>query len=658
MNNTYRKDIDGLRGIAVIAVIINHFNPEILPGGYLGVDIFFAISGYVITQSLSTKDYKTLRSLLKDFYARRVKRILPALIFMVITASLLTCIFHNQPAQTLRTGIASLWGLGNLALLKDSFDYFASPAQFNTFTHTWSLAVEEQFYLLFPIIIWTSRFFSTKENRLTLNLITFLSIISVFIYIYLSAINPSAAYYLTPARFWEMGAGCICFLAVERDRRFIRTKNIMQNKYITVIGVVFILLLFIHGEPNLIVISTICTIFATLTLLIGGNNSKSIYNRLTCAKPLLVTGLLSYSLYLWHWPILAIAKTTVGVTSVTTPALILLILFFSTISYYYIETPIRAIKFEKNIWTNKLTIILIGIIALILATLLTQFFKSNYYRVHIPKVLGASYSKIEVDCLGKVITEDNPRNESLDYCFSNRSKSKSRFYLLGDSHAHSLLPMVQRALSMQNIDAISIPNEDDYIEKFWQNKQFSPEEELKIIDLIKNSREGDFVGISFHRGHLNNQKNKDFHVPIEKSLPRNSKEINAFENFDNLIALLISKGLNPILFRDSPLLSSPIIPVSSCIIQNKFSNTDLCRVSKSQDDHTSIRQDRVIDSISQKYDLPVFDPSKFMLLTNPENFYSWYSSKGEQIMSDHSHISVEYSRKMSNKFAEFFNSKF
>ena len=152
----YRPEIDGLRAFAVIAVIINHFNKEILPNGYLGVDIFFVISGFVITSSLYQRPSKNFKDFISGFYERRIKRLIPALSVFVLITSIGICLFNSEPGSSLKTGLTSLFGLSNLYLLKNSTDYFALSSELNVFTHTWSLGVEEQFYILFPCLLYTS----------------------------------------------------------------------------------------------------------------------------------------------------------------------------------------------------------------------------------------------------------------------------------------------------------------------------------------------------------------------------------------------------------------------------------------------------------------------------------------------------------------------
>ena len=134
ITSRYRPEIDGLRAFAVVAVIINHFNKEILPNGYLGVDIFFAISGFVITSSLYQRPSKNFKYFISGFYERRIKRLVPALSVFVLITSIAICLFNPAPSTYLKTGITSLFGLSNLYLLKQSTDYFAQSTELNVFT--------------------------------------------------------------------------------------------------------------------------------------------------------------------------------------------------------------------------------------------------------------------------------------------------------------------------------------------------------------------------------------------------------------------------------------------------------------------------------------------------------------------------------------------
>jgi peptidoglycan/LPS O-acetylase OafA/YrhL len=221
----YRLELDGLRAVAVIAVIINHFSKNVLPSGYLGVDIFFVISGFVITSSLANHRSESFGEFFLGFYARRMKRLIPALVLFVVFTSILICFFDPNPSMSLGVGWRALFGLSNITLYNMATDYFAASTKLNPFTHTWSLGVEEQFYLTFPFLVWLSGF-----GRLVAGgaknlfwIIGILSVASLIVFLYLYQNNQSAAYFLMPARFWELGAGCLLFLLPQHPNKFICT---------------------------------------------------------------------------------------------------------------------------------------------------------------------------------------------------------------------------------------------------------------------------------------------------------------------------------------------------------------------------------------------------------------------------------------------------
>ena len=156
-NIRYRPEIDGLRGFAILAVIINHFNKDILPSGYLGVDIFFVISGYVITSSLYGTQYKKIGNFLSSFYSRRIKRLYPALLVFVLIISFITYLFDPTIKQNLRMGFTSLLGISNIYVFQQQSDYFGPAQELNPLLHTWSLA-RRTILSRFSFITWFSGF--------------------------------------------------------------------------------------------------------------------------------------------------------------------------------------------------------------------------------------------------------------------------------------------------------------------------------------------------------------------------------------------------------------------------------------------------------------------------------------------------------------------
>ena len=343
-SNRYRPEIDGLRAFAVVTVIINHFNKDILPGGYLGVDIFFVISGFVITSSLYQRPNKHFKDFISGFYERRIKRLVPALSVFVLITSIAICLFNPTPSLSLQTGLTSLFGLSNLYLLKQSTDYFAQSTELNVFTHTWSLGVEEQFYILFPFLIWFSGFGRQTKNGarnllLTVGALTIASLIG-FLYIY--PIKQSAAYFLMPSRFWEMAAGCLLFIGLQKRESI---EHVLEK--VPPLMVMALILGVMYLPMSLATASTIAVVTLTSILLASLKEKTAAFKIFTNSKVVYI-GLISYSLYLWHWGILSLSRWTIGIHWWSVPFQVALMLGLAIASYRWIETPLR-----KGNWFGK-----------------------------------------------------------------------------------------------------------------------------------------------------------------------------------------------------------------------------------------------------------------------------------------------------------------
>lgn len=363
MSSRYRPEIDGLRAFAVIAVIINHFNKNILPGGYLGVDIFFVISGYVITSSLYQRPSRDFKDFISGFYERRIKRLVPALSVFVVITSIIICLFNPNPRISLETGITSLFGLSNIYLLKQSTDYFASATELNVFTHTWSLGVEEQFYILFPFLIWFSGFGRQTKNgaRNLFVAIGFLTITSLIGFINLYPINQSAAYFLMPTRFWEMAAGCLLFIGFQKRTSF---ENLLEKfPPLLILGLVISVM---YLPMKFAIASTISIVILSSILIASLKRSTTGYIIFT--NPTVVyIGLISYSLYLWHWSVLSISRWTIGIHWWTVPIQLFVMFALAIISYRFIETPLRKKTWFGKRWKTLITGVgVLGIVYLII----------------------------------------------------------------------------------------------------------------------------------------------------------------------------------------------------------------------------------------------------------------------------------------------------
>lgn len=451
----YRPEIDGLRAIAVLAVIINHFNPDSLPSRFLGVDIFFVISGFVVTASLQGKPDQRAQTYLLSFYARRVKRLMPALVICVTLTSLVGCFCIPPQAKELQpsllTGMASLVGVSNLYLLHQSTDYFGAAANFNLFTQTWSLGVEEQFYLLFPGLLVLCGFNRTPHKQGSRHLFLAalgLSVVSLITYVNLAQANASATFFLMPTRFWELGLGCLAFLASHRlaNPRWVGPKRILAP----IGGLTLVATLFVSQSFQLETTLAIAALSAVMLLSLDGN--RAIVKLLSW--PWLVRlGLLSYSLYLWHWSVLVISRWTVGVQRETVAFQVLLIIGLAVGSYHYIETPLR-----RRVWSPKppntigygLTSCLISLFILYGLALPLQ---GKLYVLGIEEVppnwwLSKDGQYIEV-CHPEAAFDPH----ILDACLTKASDSSKRsILLLGDSHGRNILKGLEAAFTDWNVN--------------------------------------------------------------------------------------------------------------------------------------------------------------------------------------------------------------
>jgi peptidoglycan/LPS O-acetylase OafA/YrhL len=428
----YRPEIDGLRAFAIVAVIINHFNRGLLPSGYLGVDIFFVISGYVITSSLSARKSKNFVDFAAGFYARRVKRLMPALVAFVLITSVLICLFNPDPKIALTTGKRSLLGISNIYLNWSSTDYFAQSIELNPFTHTWSLGVEEQFYLLFPFLIWFSGFGQQTATgaRNLLFWVGAMTIASLMGFIYLNQVNQTAAYFLMPPRFWEMAAGCLLFIGFQRRARIEQALERVPPLLVVaaMVGVMFL-------PVSAALPATIGIVVLSAILIACLKRGTPAYTFFTLEKVVYI-GLISYSLYLWHWTVLSISRWTIGVHWWSVPIQIVLMVLMAVGSYKWIEKPIRI-----RVITSYATIIAAGI-ALLATTatfllIASRLFAGSLYTGNYPYQYLMTKSRDypnNSSYTGRHCHLDADANDYPKDCWI-RGKTAKTMYFVGNSHS-------------------------------------------------------------------------------------------------------------------------------------------------------------------------------------------------------------------------------
>lgn len=533
--------IDGLRALAVLGVVVFHLNPNWLQGGFVGVDLFFVISGYVVTRSITGKNWISAREFFTAFLARRISRIYPALIAcLLITAIAQTLLvpkaWLNDTAY--KAGMAAFFGLSNFALVYFDDGYFSPRSEFNPFTHTWSLGVEEQFYVIFALAWWF-----TRKNRPAFFLTMGISAGAALIY---SAITTSAApahaYYLLPSRWWELALGA-SLAQWHHGRKSTLTTPIFAN-----LAVLAGLLLIGYSAttadekafPYPDAISVVAGAILCIHGLVRRGQDAGTFG---LENPLLVhIGQLSYSLYLWHWPVIVLFKWTIGLETLSDYVFCTLAtLTLSYVSYYFVEKPLRYGLIRS---LPQPRIVLAGMGAMIFGSALTA-------------LLYVEQSKLSLSVTS---------NTALWYAHSDPAQTqwkqrseKPVIYAFGDSHA-GMLGIALNDLEQQFGVESKIVTQSGCAAASLRSP---PSERCRkfidstIPELAKQARQGDVVILAS----LRSQRISDQWGLIENSQSNNQLDPDtqnkAFEEADALITKLSNAGYKVVLSAPLPVFGAP-----------------------------------------------------------------------------------------------------
>jgi peptidoglycan/LPS O-acetylase OafA/YrhL len=446
---TYRPDIDGLRAIAVLAVILYHAEIPGFGGGYVGVDVFFVISGYLITQLLAGSAEKPLRPRLADFYLRRARRILPALFATsLIVAVAAAAIILPWDLKTLGRHLAAtpvFWT--NVTAWMTGGWYFGSKAAHVPITHFWSIAIEEQFYLFYPITFALIGKYVPRHQRMALFA---LAIASFAVCVWGSYHAPGANYFLAPSRAWELLLGGVLATSGQRS-----LKSQIANELLAVAALVSLAFVTYQYGPTIRYpgLYAIAPCAASAILIQTGRRQSTLVGKFLSLRPLVFTGLVSYSLYLWHYPILVLASYYIieEIHGFGLSILIASIYLLAVASWKWIEMPIRRRQFlESNRWFVSWALI---VSIVILATGIL-FWKSDGLPWRFPP-------ETRVQGIAWLWDGDFPQkcvNISFDKIASGRLCSVGpqdddavRGVVWGDSHAMALLPAYEQLAKLHHM---------------------------------------------------------------------------------------------------------------------------------------------------------------------------------------------------------------
>jgi peptidoglycan/LPS O-acetylase OafA/YrhL len=446
----YRADIDGLRAIAVVLVVSHHLSSHYVPGGFVGVDIFFVISGYLISAILR-REIDAGEFSFARFYERRMRRIFPAM-FVVLAFVLAAGYWVLLPTDYLATTRAALGTVlfsANLVFWRDLMEgYFAADAKLNPLLHMWSLGVEEQFYLLFPALL---LIFSRSAIRVVWVLmgVTVLSLACAEVQLEKHSV---AVFFLLPFRAWELAIGALlAYSNLPLPSRRWNRELISLAAFIAMLAPAFLF----NSETSFPAIAAIPPVLGAATLIYVGNGSTLIAQMLSW-PPIVYVGLISYSLYLWHWPLIVLARFCLGMAPIR-PYIFPIAacsLLLASASYHFVEKPFRRGRLLRD--RGRLFRVGAGSVATIaavcLACITTKGVESRF---------GA-----QVVALDRVRTEPVPfkgceskiANTAVQLCVIGSASAKPDVVLWGDSHLLAWLPALDIALRQSGRAAFAAPN--------------------------------------------------------------------------------------------------------------------------------------------------------------------------------------------------------
>ncbi|MGX5851263.1 acyltransferase family protein [Mesorhizobium sp. PL10] len=466
----YIPAIDGLRAIAVLAVLLYHLNGSWLPGGFAGVDIFFVISGFVVTLSVKDRDFSSIPGLLSFFYARRILRIAPALVAMLLFFAIVTNLFiPNAWLSDInrKTALLAFLGASNIWLAGRDNAYFDPRAEFNPFTHTWSLGVEEQFYLLFPFLMALTVVQGLKRSGShTFWLAVTVSLASLLVCAEATRSNLQFAFYQIPSRFWELGVGMALALSVSSWRRSIVSLPRFGVEGIGFIGVAAVaaslLLTDASGFPYPWALFPVLGTAAMIAA-VAVRSDTALATALASRSSTFV-GRISYSLYLWHWPVFVLARWTVGLDTLSVRlTAVAVAVIFAIASYEFIEKPFRGSNAMRAL--PRRIVVGGGVIAIVAATALTRtvfdareqmsLSVTSDVRVWRPDLLPSAFG----DC--KIIRSDRPLRAGYVTTIERENcgdRAVRRLLVPGDSHALAYIGMLGRLVQDQPFE-VSLYNQ-------------------------------------------------------------------------------------------------------------------------------------------------------------------------------------------------------
>ena len=646
----YRPDIDGLRAIAVLSVVAFHAFPGWVRGGFIGVDVFFVISGYLISTIIFENLDKGTFSF-SEFYSRRIRRIFPALLLVLIACfafgwfSLLADEFKQ-----LGKHIAAGAGFLSNFILWNEAGYFDNSAETKPLLHLWSLGIEEQFYIVWPLLLWFA--WKRKFNLLTITIV--IAVASFILNLKGVKQDMVATFYSPQTRFWELLSGSLlawftlykhdAFAGIESKMVVWLSPIVNSEKQVSdgktlanvlsFVGLILLLYGFWRINKGLSFPGKWALVPVLGVVLIISAGSKAWVNRKILSNKLAVWfGLISFPLYLWHWPILSFARIVGGEVPSRNIliAAVVLSIALAWLTFKLVERPLRFGNHSKV----KVAILVI-LMAIIGYVGYTTYIKNGFPKRHGDVMSPSPWRDIKCHGRERVSKYANP----LDECLGSRRNNKGGdLYLVGDSHAAQFtfpLEIVAKEIG-GSLYFINTEDSNDIIYSMFRAGDISNDRIVKhLLNVVDN---GDFLVLAFHRGQFNVARDQRIKLGAEINISDNEK--NFYVNFNSIKNSFFKKGVRIILIKDGPLLNENV-NVQLCLLKGyliRHSNA-ICELNYAADDYTRTRQNRIFDRLASenKEDVIVLDPLP-SLYKGKDTFLPYDSQSKKYYMFDRHHLS-------------------
>ncbi len=600
VTTTYRPDIDGLRAIAITAVVAYHVGFPLVTGGFVGVDIFFVLSGFLITTMLFKEAAQTGRISLQAFYARRVRRLLPASSFVLIVSIFLAYFFlipiGDEQLKFARSAAAAALFASNIYFWKSSGSYFDGPSDQIPLLHTWSLSVEEQFYLFWPLmLIGVVRFANWRRIKLqtiVLLTLTAMFVISLAISLWLSVESPSAGFYLLTGRIWELSAGAILGVLLQKDAIPNVAKSRWIAEVIALLGLFALAVACFYFDATMRFpgwIALLPVVGTTALILAGALSNKTFVFNLLSVKPMVLIGKLSYSWYLWHWPLLAFLKLeNLGETDLiqnTLAAALALVLAYLT--FRFIENPIRISRpwwFSTNFGSLKAGILLI--LASLIAVAVLLILRGSEKAMPLSKQVSfalTDFSPFRFRCKqdGSIPLQSLKNTD----CEIGNKTSANTIVVWGDSHADHWMPLILDYFQNYQIREHYMPgcpplqgNERPRIENcrlFNDQVIDSLRIDSNVKGVILAARWPAYLGLPA----ISNKQKKDGPLYFDVSATSTQEALAIFtESLDRTLSTIDKIGLKTLVMAPTPEFK---LSVPSCLIRKSLQS---CQSTRAEND--------------------------------------------------------------------------